>query len=397
MIDLSINFDALYNRRNTNSLKWDQFKDRIKVKYNVHESDDILPMWVADMDFAIPQVITDAIKERLDHPIFGYSYVSELCKQAIQNWFNRRHNWQIETNTILFHQGVVPAIASIIETFTEPGDKICISTPVYPAFFTIPKAQKREVVAVDLTANNNTYEYDFVALEESFKTGVKVYILCNPHNPGGVVWSEQDLETLVQLCIKYDVLLISDEIHADIVFEGYKHIPTLTVKDAEKAKIIACIAPTKTFNIAGIHAAMMVVPDNQLRMELSQNLQAHGLGELNLLAAPAVQAAYDKGEEWLETMIQYISRNMDYVVEELNKLEGITVTKPNATYLLWIDYRETGLTESDMMQRLLVKGRLAIEPGTKYEEAGRGFLRMNVACPFETVKDGVERFKKSLS
>lgn len=397
MIDLSINFDALYNRRNTNSLKWDQFKDRIKVKYNVHESDDILPMWVADMDFAIPQVITDAIKERLDHPIFGYSYVSELCKQAIQNWFNRRHNWQIETNTILFHQGVVPAIASIIETFTEPGDKICISTPVYPAFFTIPKAQKREVVAVDLTVNNNTYEYDFVALEESFKTGVKVYILCNPHNPGGVVWSEQDLETLVQLCIKYDVLLISDEIHADIVFEGYKHIPTLTVKDAEKAKIIACIAPTKTFNIAGIHAAMMVVPDNQLRMELSQNLQAHGLGELNLLAAPAVQAAYDKGEEWLETMIQYISRNMDYVVEELNKLEGITVTKPNATYLLWIDYRETGLTESDMMQRLLVKGRLAIEPGTKYEEAGRGFLRMNVACPFETVKDGVERFKKSLS
>lgn len=397
MIDLSINFDALYNRRNTNSLKWDQFKDRIKVKYNVHESDDILPMWVADMDFAIPQVITDAIKERLDHPIFGYSYVSELCKQAIQNWFNRRHNWQIETNTILFHQGVVPAIASIIETFTEPGDKICISTPVYPAFFTIPKAQKREVVAVDLTVNNNTYEYDFVALEESFKTGVKVYILCNPHNPGGVVWSEQDLETLVQLCIKYDVLLISDEIHADIVFEGYKHIPTLTVKDAEKAKIIACIAPTKTFNIAGIHAAMMVVPDNQLRMELSQNLQAHGLGELNLLAAPAVQAAYDKGEEWLETMIQYISRNMDYVVEELNKLEGITVTKPNATYLLWIDYRETGITESDMMQRLLVKGRLAIEPGTKYEEAGRGFLRMNVACPFETVKDGVERFKKSLS
>ncbi|CAM5218711.1 cysteine-S-conjugate beta-lyase OS=Ureibacillus acetophenoni OX=614649 GN=SAMN05877842_109141 PE=3 SV=1 [Ureibacillus acetophenoni] len=394
---MSINFDAFYNRRNTNSLKWDQFKDRIKAKYNVHDSDDILPMWVADMDFAIPEVITDAIKERLDHPIFGYSYVSDLCKQAIQNWFIKRHNWKIETNTILFQQGVVPAIASIIETFTEPGDKVCISTPVYPAFFNIPKAQKREVVAVDLTLRNNAYEYDFVALEDAFKTGVKVYILCNPHNPGGVVWSEKDLETLVQLCIKYDVLLISDEIHADIVFEGYKHIPTLMVKDAEKAKIITCIAPTKTFNIAGIHAAMMVVPDNRLRMELSQNLQAHGLGDLNILAAPAVQAAYEKGEEWLDSMIQYISKNMDYVVEELNKIEGITVTKPNATYLLWIDYRETGLSESEMMERLLVKGRLAIEPGTKYEEAGRGFLRINVACPFETVKEGVERFKKSLS
>ena len=143
MIELSNNFDALYNRRNTNSLKWDQFKDRVKAKYNVHDSDDILPMWVADMDFAIPQVITDAIKERLDHPIFGYSYVSETCKQAIQQWFDKRHNWDIETNTILFHQGVVPAIATIIETFTEPGDKICISTPVYPAFFNIPRAQKR--------------------------------------------------------------------------------------------------------------------------------------------------------------------------------------------------------------------------------------------------------------
>ncbi len=397
MIVLSLNFDALYNRKNTNSLKWDQFKDRIRDKYNVHDSDDILPMWVADMDFAIPHVITDAIKERLDHPIFGYSYVSDTCKQAIQQWFEKRHNWSIDPKTILFHQGVVPAIATVIETFTEPGDKICASTPVYPAFFSIPKAQKREVVTCDLVANENGYEYDFVALEDAFKTGVKVYILCNPHNPGGVVWSQQDLEKLVQLCIKYDVLLLSDEIHADIVFDGYKHIPTLTIKDADKAKIVTTIAPTKSFNIAGIHAAMMVVPNETLRLKLTENLQAHGLGEINLLASAAVQAAYEKGEEWLDAMIQYTSNNMDYVVEELNKIDGITVTKPNATYLIWIDYSKTGITESEMMQRLLVKGRLAIEPGTKYEEAGRGYLRMNLACPFETVKDGVERFKKALS
>lgn len=392
-----MNFDELYNRTNTNSLKWDQFKDRIKDKYNVHESDDILPMWVADMDFAIPEVISDAIKERLNHPIFGYSYVSEQCKQAIQQWFEKRHNWSIDPTTILFHQGVVPAIATVIETFSEPGDKICISTPVYPAFFNIPQAQKREVVACDLVANDNGYEYDFVALEEAFKTGVKIYILCNPHNPGGVVWSEQDLEKIVQLCITYDVLLLSDEIHADIVFEGYQHIPTLAIKDADKAKIVTAIAPTKSFNIAGIHAAMMVVPDDSLRQQLTENLQAHGLGDLNLLAAAGVQAAYEKGEEWLDAMIQYISTNMDYVVQELNQIDGITVTKPNASYLVWIDYSKTGITESEIMQRLLVKGRLAIEPGTKYGEAGNGFLRMNVACPFETVKDGVERFKKALS
>lgn len=395
MIDL--NFDVLHDRRNTHSLKWDQFKDRIKAKYNVHDADDILPMWVADMDFAIPQVISDAIKERLDHPIFGYSYVSDACKQAINDWHERRYNWSIDPKSILFHQGVVPAIATIIETFTEPGDKIGISTPVYPAFFNIPKAQKREVITCDLVDGENGYAYDFVALEELFKSGIKVYILCNPHNPGGVVWSENDLEKIVQLCIKYDVLLISDEIHADIVFEGYKHTPTLTIKDADKAKIVTCIAPTKTFNIAGIHAAMMVVPNDSLRIKLTQNLQAHGLGDINLLASAGVQAAYEKGEEWLNAMIQYISKNMDYVVEELNKLDGISVTKPNATYLIWIDYRKTGISEDDMMQRLLVKGRLAIEPGTKYEEAGRGFLRMNLACPFETVKDGVERFKKALS
>lgn len=390
------NFDKIYDRKKTNSLKWDQFKDRIRVKYNVEDGSDILPMWVADMDFAIPSVITEAIKERLDHPIFGYSYISDECKQSIQHWFERRHNWTIDTKSILFHHGVVPSLATIIETFTEQGDQVCISTPVYPAFFNIPKALKRELVTCDLAFENDRLNYNFEQLEETFKQGVKVYILCNPHNPGGMVWSQEDLEQLVDLCIQYDVLLISDEIHADIVFDGYRHIPTLTVKNADKAKIVTCIAPTKTFNIAGIHAAMMVVPNSELRVKLVNNKQAHGLDDLNLLAAAAVQAAYDKGEEWLDAMIQYVSTNIDYLMEELNKLEGIQVVRPESTYLVWIDYRGTGLSEDEMMQRLLVKGKLAIEPGTKYGEVGRGFLRINLACPLETVKDGVERFKKAL-
>ncbi|RHW36833.1 pyridoxal phosphate-dependent aminotransferase [Lysinibacillus yapensis] len=390
------NFDELHNRKNTNSLKWDQFKERLKLKYNVEDASEILPMWVADMDFAIPQVIVDAITERLNHPIFGYSYVSDECKNAIQGWFERRHNWHIETNTLMFHQGVVPALATILETFTKPGDKICISTPVYPAFFGIPSAQQREVIECQLVAAEGSYKFDFSALEEQFKAGVKVYILCSPHNPGGVVWSREDLEKLVDLCIQYDVLLISDEIHADIVFEGYKHIPTMTVKNADKAKIITCIAPTKTFNIAGVHAAIMVVPDNELRAQLNKDKQAHGRDDLNVLAAAAVRAAYEKGEDWVDAMTAYVSSNMDYVVEHLNILDGIKVVKPQSTYLIWIDYRETGLSESEIMHRMLEKGKLAIEPGTKYSEAGRGFLRMNVACPLETVKDGVERFKRAL-
>lgn len=397
MIIVTIQFDEIYERRNTNSLKWDKLKERFRAKYRVEDDSDILPMWVADMDFAVPQIVIDAIKERLNHPIFGYSYISDECKEAIQQWYKRRHNWHINKDALIFHSGVVPAIATIIETFTEPGDKICISTPVYAPFFSIPKALNRQIIECDLVeSKEHIYEYDFEQLEEAFKKGVKAYILCSPHNPAGVVWSKDTLKKLIQLCIKYDVLLISDEIHSDIVFEGHKHIPTMTVEGAEQAKIVSCIAPTKTFNLAGLHAAIIVAENKQLRNALIQNKMAHGLDDWNVLAASGVQAVYEKGDEWLDRMIQYVSKNIDYLEQELNKLDGIRIIRPHATYLVWIDYRETGLSENEMMDRLINKGKIALEPGTKYSEAGRGFLRINLACPFETVKDGVERFKKAL-
>lgn len=395
---MTFNFDEIYERRNTSSLKWDKFKDRYRAKYAVEDIDNVLPMWVADMDFAVPQVAIDAIKKRLDHPIFGYSYISDACKEAIQQWFKHRHNWHINKEALIFHSGVVPAIATILETFTEPGDKVCISTPVYPPFFNIPKGLKLEVVECDLTeSEDQIYEYDFDKLEEAFKSGVKAYVLCSPHNPGGVVWSKETLEKLVYLCIKYDVLLISDEIHADIVFDGHQHIPTMTVEGADQAKIVACIAPTKTFNLAGLHAAMIVAENPKLRNAILRNKAAHGLDDWNALAAAGVQAVYEKGEEWLDEMIQYVSRNIQYLEQELNQLDGVRVIRPQASYLVWIDYRGTGLSEEEMMDRLLNKGKLALEPGTKYSEAGRGYLRINLACPFETVKEGVERFKKALS
>lgn len=394
---LTFRFDEIYERRNTNCLKWDQFKDRIRAKYGVEDGSDILPMWVADMDFAIPQVVTDAIQNRLKHPIYGYSYISDECKTAIVNWYERRHNWHIEKESLLFHSGVVPAIATVVETFTSPGDKVCISTPVYPAFFNIPRALKREVVECPLIqSETNIFEYDFEQLEEAFKTDVKAYILCSPHNPGGVVWSKETLETLVQLCIQYDVLLISDEIHEDIIYKGYQHVPTLTVKGADQAKIVTVTAPTKTFNLAGLHAAIIVAPNKELHRKLMQNKAAHGLDDWNILATAGVQAAYEKGDEWLDAMIDYVTKNIDYLEEELNKLDGIRVIRPQASYLVWIDYRETGISEEEMMDRLLNKGKLALEPGTKYTEAGRGFLRINLACPLSTVKEGVERFKKAL-
>ncbi|ATP41546.1 Fis family transcriptional regulator [Solibacillus sp. R5-41] len=384
-------FNDYHERRNSSSIKWDNMSEI----YNIPDTSSILPMWIADMDFPAPPVLADAINERLKHPVFGYTFPNDEVKKALTNWYETRHQWTIDPSTILFQQGVVPAIATIIETFTEVGDKIGMSTPAYPPFFNVPIAQQREIVTADLTEKDGAYAFDFGVLEELFQSGIKLYILCNPHNPAGIVWSREDLEKLVQLCIQYDVYLLSDEIHADILISK-NYTPALSVKGADQAKILACIAPTKTFNIAGIHAAMIVAPNKDLYTALDLNAQAHGVLSLNIFACTAVKAVYTEGAQWLDELLSYIKENMQYVSDELNAIDGISVVIPEATYLMWIDYRGTGLSEQDIMQRLLTKGRLALDPGTKYGEAGRGFLRINVACPFETLKDGIARFKHAL-
>ncbi|MEK4700869.1 MalY/PatB family protein [Solibacillus sp. FSL R7-0668] len=384
-------FNEIHERSHSSSIKWDKMGEI----YNLEDTTKLLPMWIADMDFPAPSIVSDAISERLKHPIFGYTYENCEVKDAIVHWYQTRHNWTIDSDTILFQSGVVPAIATIVETFTKKDDKIGMATPAYPPFFNIPAAQQREVVTCELTERDGHYSLDFEKLEQVFQSGISMYILCNPHNPIGIVWSREQLEQLVALCIKYDVYLLADEIHADILITKC-YTPTLTVKDADKAKIITCIAPTKTFNIAGIHAAMMVAPNKEIFEALAAHTQAHGQMGLNVFACTTVKAVYTKGAPWLDELLSYLRKNMDYVVAELNALPGIHVTIPDATYLMWIDYRATGLDESEMMQRLLHKGFVALDPGTKYGNAGQGFLRMNVACPFDLVKQGVEGIKKAL-
>ncbi len=225
---------------------------------------------------------------------------------------------------------------------------------------------------------------------------MKAYILCNPHNPGGYVWDEATLKEIVRLCAKYDVVIISDEIHSDLMLDGSKHTPLAKIAGDEIDRIITCMAPTKTFNLAGIQVAYMIVPDKEKRILLEAVHMASGQGSVNTFASVALQAAYTEGSAWLNDMLTYISNNMDYVIAELGQLPGIHINKPQGTYLLWIDYRELGLDEKEIMQRLLENGKLALEPGSKYGEEGCGFLRMNVACSFDTVKDGVQRFKQAL-
>ena len=384
-------FNEVHERKGSSSIKWDKMRE----VYNLEDTSKLLPMWVADMDFPAPSVVSEAIAERLKHPIFGYTYANSDVKDAIVNWYQTRHNWTIDSDTLLFQPGVVPAIATIIETFTNKHDKIGMATPAYPPFVNVPTAQQREVITCELTEQDGHYTLDSEKLEALFQSGIKMYVLCNPHNPIGIVWSKEELEQLVALCIKYDVYLLADEIHADIL-NTKTYTPALTVKDADKAKIIACIAPTKTFNIAGIHAAMIVAPNQELFTALEGYAQAHGELGLNVFACTTVEAVYTKGAPWLDELLAYLKENMEYVANELNALPGIQTTIPEATYLMWIDYRKTGLDEKEMMERLLHKGYVALDPGTKYGEAGRGFLRMNIASPFDLVKQGVDGIKKAL-
>lgn len=378
-------FDEVHDRLNTRSLKWDMRK-------NVFQSEDVLPMWVADMDFKAPEAVNEALIARARHGIYGYTMFDKDIKQAIINWVHNRHGWLIEPEWINASPGVVNTLHMAIQALTERGDKILIQTPVYTPFYQVILAHDRELVKNSLIYKDRYYTIDFEDFEEKLKSGVKAFILCSPHNPVGRVWKKEELQKIAELCLAYDVLILSDEIHADLTFPNEKHIPIASLSDEIAQQTITCMSPSKTFNLAGLQGSFAVTPNKKKQVKLAKAFQKQGLYMLNTMAITAMEAAYKHGASWLDELRTVIKRNREYVVSMFDKhAPSLKVTKSEGTYLLWIDCSALGMDAKELKKFMIEKARVGLNAGIDYGEEGRQFMRMNIACPRKTLEEGVNR------
>lgn len=385
-------FQEYINRKDTYSVKW----DKVKAIFNTEQ--ELLPMWVADMDFYPPEAVTEAIKTRADHGLYGYTYIADEVKEAIGSWVQNRQSWAIEADWVQFSHGVVPSIGKAIQALTEPGDKILVQSPVYPPFFSMVKDNDRELVNCPLEENDASYSINFEALEDALKQDIKMFLLCSPHNPVGRVWTREELLKISELCVRYDVIIISDEIHGDLVFEPHQQIPIASLSPAVSALTITLIAPSKTFNLAGLQASAVITENKNFREKLEKIDKKNGFFTLNTFGILAMHAAYEKGAPWLEELLGYLAENIKLVDTFLQEeLPQLKLTQPESTYLLWIDCRAAGLSDAELNKTLLEEGRIAMNPGFSFGDGGSGFMRMNIACPRDTVEEGLQRLKSALS
>ncbi len=377
-------FDKIINRRGTLSYKWDDTPD------------EVLPMWVADMDFRAAPAIIDALHKRIDNGCFGYTLVPDEYYDAVTDWFSRRHGWQINKDLMIYTSGVVPAISAILKALTEKGDKVIVQTPVYNCFFSSIRNNGCELLANPLVRKDDTYEIDFEDLErKASDEKARIMLLCNPHNPAGRVWTREDLTRIGEICLRHGLTVISDEIHCEFVFKGYKYTPFASISKEFNERSVICISPSKAFNIAGLQIANIVAPNEEMRTKIDRAININEVCDVNPFGVIATIAAYNESEEWLDELNEYIKGNYDYMKEFCGKhLPEFPVMKLEGTYLAWMDCSKTGLSSELMEQQLEQEVKLKLNPGTMYGAEGRGFMRWNLACPRALLKDGLERFLK---
>ena len=368
-----MDFNKIIDRNNTKATK-------LELRKLLFKTEDVIPLWVADMDFAVADEIQDALKKRLEHPIFGYTYQNAEFFDAIINWQKRRHGWEVSARSISVISGVIPALALSIQALSEVGDRIMIQPPVYPPFYDLIEKSGRELVKNPLIEKDGEYFIDFSDMESSFKKGVKIFILNNPHNPVGKVWTRGELETLVELCSKYDVKVLSDEIHSDLITGDKPHIPIASISKEASAITITCMSPTKTFNIAGLAIAYTIINDGKLRKAYRKELNNLHLFIGNTIGTEALIAAYNDSEEWLDSMLEYVKSNVEYISSYLkNNIPEISIAKNEGTYLLWLDLRKLKLSNLELKQFLIKKAKLGLNQGFEFGDEGSGFARLNIA------------------
>ena len=385
------NFDEVIDRRNTDCLKYDFAVQRGRPK-------DVLPFWVADMDFSIAQEIEDALVKRCQHGIFGYSEATDGYFAALQNWYLKHFNWQVQRPWLIKTPGVVFALAMAVKAFTEPGDGVLVQQPVYYPFTEVIRDNDREVVNAPLALVNGHYEIDFADLEQKLANPkVKLMFLCSPHNPVGRVWTKEELLKVGDLCLKYNVITVSDEIHSDFVWDDNVHTPFATLGEEYKQNCIICTAPSKTFNLAGLQVSNIFIPNQKLRRAFRKQIDAAGYSQLNTLGLVACQAAYTYGEEWLTQVKAYIRSNITFVDDYLKQnLPQIKMLPIEGTYLVWLDCSALGMTADEREQWLWHEAKLWLDGGGIFGKEGEAFERINVACPRATLLQGLEQLKAAV-
>lgn len=392
MAERNLDFDTIIDRKNTGCVKYD-----MAAKAGMPE--DILPLWVADMDFKTSSYIQDAIMAQAQHGIYGYSEPPESYFEAVRGWFLRHYDWQVKEEWLVKTPGVVYALATAVRSLTEKGDAVLVQQPVYYPFSSVIRNNGRKLVNNPLVQDEDgNYHMDLNDFEDKIvKEEVKLVILCNPHNPVGRAWNRQELTRLSDICLKHNVLIVSDEIHADFVY-GRKHQPLVNIKKEYEEITVTCTAPSKTFNIAGLQVSNIFIPNEKLREKFVKEISASGSGGLNAAGLAACEAAYRYGEEWYQGMIAYIRGNISFtqkfIQEQIPKLKMLA---PEGTYLLWIDFRALGLSDKELEDLIVHKARLWLDGGAMFGDGGEGFQRVNAACPRETLRAALERLKDAVA
>lgn len=387
MIDKDF-FDAPVDRRGTDSYKWD-----------TPESQGVIPMWVADMDFRTAPVVTEALYSVVDRGIFGYTVVPDRFYEAVTGWFSCRHGWDFCRQDMLYTTGVVPAVSAVIKAMTNPGDGVALLTPAYNCFFSSIRNNGCSMVECPLVvAEDGRYEVDYDALHTVLnREDVKVFIMCNPHNPGGRVWTREELLRIGRMCLEAGVLVLSDEIHCELVYGAHRYIPFASIDEEVAQNTVTCISPSKSFNTAGLQIAMVVSPVKEYRERIDRAINDNEVCDVNPFGIAGLIAAYTQGEEYLDALVKYLYGNFDmlklYFAESLPEL---AVMPLEGTYLAWIDIKPLGMTSEEVAAYIHEKAKVRINPGTMYGQAGEGYIRINFACPRSVLQDALERITSVL-